>query len=549
VSLNSDGGTDGGTDFCDEKDLSCTLSLRIEAPNPITCLDGAYVPVLAYFAQDSEDAPEQTVDMSQAVWTVEGPVEIVDRVDTGHTSRVKIRVSGVPSPGAFTVQFALQDTLRRIVIERRDPGNALHARAIVGFEEGVSQDEASALFEAYGSDIDHLVTDELWQYRMMVGYLDRFNACERHPLLDHSEISFVVPDLQMNLANDDPGEPFDFDGADGSSAGEIALRSAAPAAAAPELDDWAVRKIKAHEVWTAEGGVTGKDIRVAVIDTGVERHRFLEDRVKDGKSFLRGEDPYADTPGHGTEMAGVIASKRLTTRTGQDVFVGVAPEAIIVPVKVAVDAGPVNGDKAVSQMVAAVSWAADSDEGNCKVINVTLLLEYATIRKNMTAAALDRIEGVFQKAKEKAILVVSAGNNNTLLRFWPASSAHAVSVGATNKDDERWVESNSEGSNYGFVDTATGRSDLWVKIAAPGKKVLTLTKDNKLVPVRGTSPAASMVSGTVALVLKKGRFTTFNQVLDRLQATGVTLTISPPRDRDQKNIGRRIDAKQAVLGP
>lgn len=513
--------------------------IRIEAPNHFTCLDGNYITVLAYLAEDTE--LKAVANMSLADWAVEAPALIVDRQDTGHTSEIKIDVSKVAAD--FAVHFMLFDTSETVLIARHDLGERTDARVIVGFEDGITIQTARQLFEVYGTDIDELVTNELWHFGMLVGKIHKFNPCLPHELLSYSAVSFVVPDLQMDFPEAIDGEPFNFEEDNSTIDQKIAM--------VPEVIDWAVKKIKAHEVWTAAGGVTGKDIRVAVLDSGVERHRFLENRVKDGTSFLRGEDPYDDPIGHGTQMAGIIASKKTRDRrTMQDVFIGVAPEAIIVPVKITKErAGLVDGDSAISTLLAAVTWSASPMRGNCQVINIAMTLEDNVIRKNVTPPALARFEKVLEEAKRHATIVASAGNDNTFLRRWPASSNHVISVGASNEDDGRWVENAREGSNYGFTNTATGRADQWVKLSAPGKRVVTSDRNGGSTYVRGTSAASAMVSGTAALVIKKGRFTSATQVHDRLSATGVTLRISAPDDRDQLSIGKRIDAKEAVLRP
>ena len=106
---------------------------------------------------------------------------------------------------------------------------------------------------------------------------------------------------------------------------------------------WALQRVLLDELWKQS---TGKGVRVAVIDTGVDvKNRQLADAVdaKSGRNFLpkdlkdengnkieRGkENGTTDTVGHGTKVAGIIAASP-AKGTG---FVGLAPEATIIPIQ------------------------------------------------------------------------------------------------------------------------------------------------------------------------------------------------------------------------
>jgi subtilisin family serine protease len=94
---------------------------------------------------------------------------------------------------------------------------------------------------------------------------------------------------------------------------------------------WGIRKVKAPQAW--ELGYTGKDIIVAVVDTGVDgTHPDLQGQLVEGYRPLTDEtlDPATDSSfggAHGTHVAGTIAAKR--DETG---VVGVAPDAKIMPI-------------------------------------------------------------------------------------------------------------------------------------------------------------------------------------------------------------------------
>ncbi|MGW4525865.1 type VII secretion-associated serine protease mycosin [Amycolatopsis sp. NPDC004378] len=89
---------------------------------------------------------------------------------------------------------------------------------------------------------------------------------------------------------------------------------------------------KAQEIVKAATGGIGKDVKVAVIDTGVTQHPWFQGRVKSGGEYVakpsKGQpDGLEDCDGHGTEVAGIIAAKPDNPEVG---FIGMAPDATIV---------------------------------------------------------------------------------------------------------------------------------------------------------------------------------------------------------------------------
>ena len=135
----------------------------------------------------------------------------------------------------------------------------------------------------------------------------------------------------------------------------------------------------AGEYWNS--GFRGQGVDVAVIDSGVAEVDGLRapGKVVHGPdlSFESQSDTtrYVDTFGHGTHMAGIIAGRDDAAPTPvqkgeENAFVGMAPEARIVSVKVA----DRNGATDVSQVLAAIDWVVQhrSDPGmNIRVLNLS----------------------------------------------------------------------------------------------------------------------------------------------------------------------------------
>ena len=249
-------------------------------------------------------------------------------------------------------------------------------------------------------------------------------------------------------------------------------------------------------------GITGAGVTVAVIDTGVDRVRGLdgEDKVVVGPdlSFESGvKDLYGrDSYGHGTVMASIIAGDG-------DGFTGVAPGSQILSVKVADNTGAVD----VSQVIAAIDWVIEhaDDDMNVRVIS----LSYRT--DSTQSYEIDPIAAAVERAWDAGIVVVaSAGNDGRDADQLgnPAIDPYVIAVAATTGAD-------SSGNDVTKFSTKGDRRRA-PDIAAPGHRILGLASptsrlvqdnpeaviDERFLRGSGTSQAAAVVAGAVALLLE-----------------------------------------------
>lgn len=84
------------------------------------------------------------------------------------------------------------------------------------------------------------------------------------------------------------------------------------------------QQVHANEVY--KNGYTGKNVRIAVLDTGVFLHRDLRNRVFGFKDFVDGRGYCYDDNGHGTHVTGIICSN--------GTIKGIAPDAQVAAIKV-----------------------------------------------------------------------------------------------------------------------------------------------------------------------------------------------------------------------
>jgi thermitase len=256
--------------------------------------------------------------------------------------------------------------------------------------------------------------------------------------------------------------------------------------------------IDAPEAWEIS---TGSDVKVAVIDTGIDQtHPDLAGKFAGGYDYVNGDnDPY-DDHSHGTHVSGTIAAA-INNLTGdpadEEGVVGVAPNARILAYKVCNASGSCS-DFAIAQAIAqAVTEGA-------KVINMSLG------GADYSQAMYDAVQDAWLAG---LVIVAGAGNDGTTDLFYPAAFDNVVSVGASDEDDLR-----ASFSNYGN----------WVDIAAPGNVILS-TVPMSLCSLgttpgdlgcydwkSGTSMATPQVAGAAALVWSRPDVSTNVHVVDLL---------------------------------
>jgi subtilisin family serine protease len=156
---------------------------------------------------------------------------------------------------------------------------------------------------------------------------------------------------------------------------------------------------------------TGKDVVVAVIDSGIAKHPDLLDSIAVAVTFDKDRAPSADDWGHGTATASVIAGNG-SASNGE--FKGVAPGAKLINLPVFTKEANESG-QAGFHMLNALNWVVDNkDKFNIRVVNVSggmpLLPDPDNTNEQM-ATFLDPFDAAIKRAVEAGIVVVAAAGN------------------------------------------------------------------------------------------------------------------------------------------
>lgn len=211
---------------------------------------------------------------------------------------------------------------------------------------------------------------------------------------------------------------------------------------------WGLSSIKAPETWAK--GYTGKGVRVAVLDTGVDdQNPDLAPNLDTQRSisFVPDEPTFVDFNGHGSHVAGIIAAAQNSYGV-----TGVAPKASIIAVKVMSAAGW-GDDFGILQ---GIKYAADQ---GAQVINMSLT-SFGEDRPTIKAYR----HAVRYAKKQGAVIVAAVGNGSMSGKdidpaLLPAELDGVIGVSAVGPQNQQDFDGFALYSNYG---------KSLVDIAAPG---------------------------------------------------------------------------------
>jgi membrane-anchored mycosin MYCP len=311
------------------------------------------------------------------------------------------------------------------------------------------------------------------------------------------------------------------------------------------------------DIKSAQQFSQGAGVTVAVIDTGVNPHPFLQGRLTGGGDYVdpNGHDGTTDCDGHGTLTAGIIAAD--TTGSGLG-FTGVAPKADILAIRQTSQAYQDSAGRTAGTsdtLARAIVHAANTP--GVRVITTSVdrcepETQARTELGNATDGDPQLQAAVHYAVEQKDVVVVNSAGNI------PAAADPSQQQGAAaqnpcqdvpqndnpDPDDVKQVEVPAvyadDVLSVGSVDPRTGSVSNfsewgpWVSVAAPGEDIISIDpgtsggltnvfgepgSNSAPGPIQGTSFAAPYVAGIVALVRSKYPGLTARQVVQRIEAT------------------------------
>ncbi|MFI7482843.1 S8 family peptidase [Kocuria sp. M1R5S2] len=287
---------------------------------------------------------------------------------------------------------------------------------------------------------------------------------------------------------------------------------------APDTSRIAEDGIRPLQYWLDEYGIrdawkesTGKGVRIAVIDTGVDgSHQDLRGAVVGGTDVsgggaANGQEGLGAEPEHGTLVASVAAGRGHVPSGGKDDpapgrpagIIGVAPDAEVLAVSTWLGNETAETRDVDQQIPDAVRWAVDN---GADVINMSVGSNSTSWPESWDAA--------FLHAEANDVLVVaSAGNRGSgLVQVGaPATIPGVLTVGGVGRTGEASWESSSQG--------------ISIAVAGPSEDMVGAIPGDRYATWAGTSAAAPVVAGTAALIKAKWPDMSSAQVANRIVST------------------------------
>ncbi|MEV6332641.1 S8 family serine peptidase [Streptomyces sp. NPDC051909] len=272
-----------------------------------------------------------------------------------------------------------------------------------------------------------------------------------------------------------------------------------------QLLTWGLQAIRANL-----SGLTGRDVKVAVLDTGVDTgHPDLNGCIEATASFVPGESA-EDGNGHGTHCIGTAAGPA-SPRQGPRY--GVACDARILAAKVLSNAG--SGTD--GQILAGIAWAVAQ---GARVISLSL---GAPVQPGELYPQTYEI--LAQRALARGTVIVAAAGNDSGRppRIEPVSRpANCPSILAVAALDKALTPSFF---SNGGVNSQGGE----INIAAPGRDVRSAAPGGGYQNLSGTSMATPHVAGVIALLAQAHPGATATELMTGLTSGAFPLT-QPTRD-------------------
>lgn len=304
----------------------------------------------------------------------------------------------------------------------------------------------------------------------------------------------------------------------GVAAAALALTASAAAFTPTDplaAKQWYLQDVRAFDTWP-EPPASLEPVKVAIVDSGIDG--TLGDfmgRIVDARSFVGG-NPYVDTEGHGTFVAGVIAGN-LDSKG----IVGIAYTAQLLIAKVVKPDGSIP----LGAEAAAIRWAADA---GARVINLSLGGVRDPRRRDRDTYSAEEAAAVAYAYAKGAVVVAAVGNGDDAFSSpwpfasYPAALPHVLGVSALTRS--------------GNVPEFSNRDPVFNDIAAPGVGIYS-TFPAAITALRpdcanqgfsecgtaeygdpeGTSFAAPQVSGAAAVLFALAPSLTNSQVVTLLE--------------------------------
>ena len=273
---------------------------------------------------------------------------------------------------------------------------------------------------------------------------------------------------------------------------------------------WYLSAINAPQAWGITQG--SEKVTVAIVDNGFNlSHPELKNKVvQPYNTWLHSKQIFSQEIDHGTHVAGIALA---LADNGKGIS-GIAPRCKFMPIQVADQRGRMTTTSVLDGIIYALYQGAD-------VINVSLGSSFQGRNQIPENEQKDLINNHFKEeerlwteimriaARHNSTIVVAAGNDNMLVGIDALQRPELfITVSAIDKANRPYGKASF--SNYG----------KYSDISAPGVDIYSSVGKDGYQAMSGTSMAAPIISGAVALMKSLNQNLTTKHILCILQGTG-----------------------------
>ncbi len=292
--------------------------------------------------------------------------------------------------------------------------------------------------------------------------------------------------------------------------------------------NWFYEAVQAPSVW--EMATTSEEVVIAVIDHSFDLNSNFSAEIYRPLNIIEGNNNLypINNNSHGNHVAGIAVG---LSEEEKEVH-GIAPKCKLMPIQVA----DYNGNISTTAIIDALLYAI---ENKADVVNISLGTSFTeeVLRSSMSeqkrlAQTTHKDEEEFWKEiyneayRQNISVVIASGNDDALLELDPMNrSQKTIVVSAVDKREQRASFSN-------FGDNST--------LSAPGVGIFSSLVGNRQGYKDGTSMAAPIVTGCVAVLKSIEPNLEHDEIVELLQTTGKKVS-----DKN-KNIGNLVQLDNAV---
>ncbi|MEH7885241.1 S8 family peptidase [Bacillus sp. JJ1609] len=382
-------------------------------------------------------------------------------IKPGASSQHMVEINNVQMGEGIKKQLDTQQEVTRIHHNKKDTSHYYDHEATVDFLNEPSAEDIDQITRDIKGWVVNKHFDSIYIFRSTVMETpEMIDYFKKRTNVEYVEPNFILMQNQVNLPND---------------------------LLYQENYQWNLPVIGTEQGWDITRG--SEEIEIAIVDTGVDLdHPELKNRLVKGYNVLNENNEPDDDNGHGTHVAGIIASE---TNNNEGVA-GITWFNKIMPVK----AMGAKGYGTTFDIARGIVWAVDN---GADVINLSL-------GNYQPSQVLE--EAVRYAYSKNVVMVSAAGNDGSDQPTYPSAYPEVLSVAAVDYDGKR-----ASFSNYGE----------YIDIAAPGVYIPSTYFNKQYASLSGTSMAAPHVAGLAALIKSANPELTNTQVINIIKNSAIDL--------------------------